>query len=164
MDEPLIPIEWLLYAWAVVGAVVAVALTILALIFIKPPLTTQTNRVTGEKRHGILLWYVGFTAAGVGIPFAILLVRAMAAPAAWLMAHWWLFLAAGAVATLVWGGWHLWQTQRAADKDELEVEQEWVPELPHNPIPTAPVQPVQPPQQVVGWSLPTDAPHWAERP
>jgi hypothetical protein len=149
MDEPLIPIEWLLYAWAGLGAVVAVALTILALIFIKPPLTTQTNRVTGEKRHGILLWYLGFTAAGVGIPFVILLLRAAVAPAMWLMAHWWLFLAAGAVATLVWGGWHLWQTQRAADRDQvqLEVEAEWVP--------------LSAPAAEVGWSLAPDTPHWA---
>jgi hypothetical protein len=147
MTEPLVSTDWLLLAWMVLGGLAAFALTVVVLLRKAPPLTTQIDRVTGMKHHGILTWLAGFLLVFVGPPLAILIVRY---PVAWLAAHWLEFTIAGILAVLGWGGWRLWQTREAMEPMVVE------PALPHNHVPTAP-------HQTVGWSLPADADQWDRR-
>jgi hypothetical protein len=82
MTEPLISRTVLMFAWAALGFAIAVFLTFVKLVRGDPPLTTQTDRMTGIKHHGIMPWTLFFLAVFPGPPVAML-------TAGWMVRHWW---------------------------------------------------------------------------
>jgi hypothetical protein len=119
---------------AVFGLILSGFLTVIVLIFVRPPLTTQTNTRTGETRHGIFRWFAVFTAIFSGVPLLMIVVRAAATPIAWLAAHWvWLGFAAIAAAA-AWGALTWWINRPRIVKDEPV--QVLPPPANHNPGPS----------------------------
>jgi hypothetical protein len=150
-DEPLISGTMLLVGWAVLGAIGALALTVVVLLRKAPPLTTQIDHTTGMRHHGMLSWLGGFLLVLSGPPMAILVVKAAMIPAAWLWQHWWLLLVGAVVGVSAWAVLRL----RRQERDVEWVEQE---PLPHNPMPTGPpAVTAAPPPEV--WS-PTYSGQW----
>lgn len=146
MDAPIISRTVLLFAWAVVGIAAALFFTFVKLVRGNPPLTTQTDQVTGIRHHGIMTWALFFLAVFPGPPVAIL-------AAGWMVNHWWTipvvgFIAIGAVFV------KRWQVQ--------PLEQEYAPVIPvrHVPyveeVPTQQLAPVQPEM----WSAPKVEGNW----
>jgi hypothetical protein len=150
----------LLGIWGLLGLIGTTALTLLVMVRKGLPLTTQTNRQTGVREHGVFRWWVTISLFCL-LPQVLLAVAATGVhvvrwAAGWVWAHWWVLLIAAAVAALAWGARWLWRPERAQ-------ESRW------GPIPTAvpvvaqvPVQtPPAPPVEL--WAMPEVEGNWARR-
>lgn len=137
-----------------IGAVIWFVLTV-ALIFLSVfrgavGFKTQVDRKSGIKHHGILFRSILLAVLTMGLPLLFIGVRSMIYLVAWAISEasefWWvvvLVAGGGIVAVLVW------LALRAEAPPRLE--------------PAAPVLAAAPAEPApMGWSLPADAPHWAD--
>lgn len=141
----------LLLVWLVMAEIAAIALTIALMIRKPPPLTTQVDKVTGIKTHGLGRWFALFSLACCCLPLLILVARTafyvfdLLAPT--IVGYWWLPLV---VATFGLGGWLLWAWRKPPLQEEA-------------PPVVAEVWQVPPAPPVTGWSLPASVEQWDRR-
>lgn len=136
----------------VLGAAAFVAGMILVFIRKNPPLTTQVDTVTGVKQHGLFAWGLLIACLTMGLPAVFIAVRTLVElvdVAAGLAAdHWLITIGVGGLAA----GLIVWRLLGRFAPADVSA-----------PPPVAPVAPpVVNGTPVPGWSLPADAPHWAD--
>lgn len=146
MDAPLISRGFLLLVWAAAGIAAALFLTFAKMVRGDPPLTTQTDQVTGMKHHGLWLWAVFFQAILVGPPVAIL-------AAGWMVRHWWSIPVFGAIAigAVVARRWKVQPQEQPAPAVDAPTQQ----------LTPFQYQQVQAPQEM--WSAPQVDGNWDPR-
>lgn len=111
----MIPFDWWLKLWAIAGTVLASGLTVLVLIFIRPPLRSQVDQVTKVKQHSIGWWMLPLFGLGTAAPLLWLALRRLYemlyVPIWWTVDHIWMLPVLVASAGLVWLAWSSWRQQ-----------------------------------------------------
>lgn len=133
----------------ILGAVACLVLTLAVLVRKGPPLTTQTNRETGVKDHGIGWWLLVIGALTMGLPAAFIALRTLVEVGEmlwqWLGTYWPLALIVVGAAAVGVGAWRVLRAPAETFDEPPLIEPATVDRT-----------------SVVGWSLPADAPHWAD--
>lgn len=149
-------VNFLLIVWAFLAELLAIALTAVVLLRKAPPLTTQVDRQTGIKQHGLLNWLGGFSAALTCLPVVILGFRLIGAFLSWSLHNWWIYAVLGVAAALIYGTRHMLRTMPKVEYVEQQP-------LPHNPIPRETFIPIPEPQTQQIWSAPVSTENWSQQ-
>lgn len=135
----------LLLLWLVLAQLAAVALTVVVVLRKAPPLTTQTNRQTGMREHGLGKWFLVLSAVCVAPPLLVLLVVTAQELTDRLPVWVWPIAASAGLLALVLA---VYRRHRPVPQRVTLWEELGEPATPTAPSPA------------VGWSLPADAQQW----